>query len=1387
MLRTGHRSPHQEQHPRPLAALAVTLTIVLATVLAMVPLSVLAAVPLAGASAATLTTTVTPPTPTAVTAEPGTFTAAVAWEYPADAPEAGSFTITGSPGAVTATVGPQERTGTVNGLTAGVAYTFTVTVHTTGGGLAVSPSSAPVVVAASGGLTRPVRPAVVADTRRGTGMPKSRRGPLAARKAVTLRVAGLAKVPVTATAAVVSVRTQARRSGTLTVAAAGRRAHQITTTFGARGADTTTLTVPVGRAGKVTVTPSQATHLTLTTVGYVSAVRDASGAAGLLHPIASSTARRGAPVRTTRPVAVKVTGRGAVPAGGVSGVLLSVTGKAATKGASVYVYRYGIKRPRTPALTLSGRQSTSTTVLSSVGRPGKVIVAVTGARANVAVAVIGYLTNGRDTSISGGYLRPVAATTLYDTRTRVPAGTVRRVRVAGRGGVPSASATVPATAALLAVRVTAGTRPVSVTAGAGGHTATVPARRTTTTLLLARLVDGVATLRIGGGAARLRADVVGYVSGDLIVATTTQTLTGTQAAATIADVTDTTLTLAAGSTLAREVAVGDVIAADVSGPTPHGLLRKVLAVTTHPDGTVTVTTEQAALTDAIPAGDISLRQQFAPASPTAARTAGSTSLAGPGVRSLAAEAWSREFRASFSETLKDETGEYDLFTASGYASLTPTVEFDMHISPFAEPSGRFFVSAQAEGHLEGEAALPILDLDKTFQVAELSSPTVRFMVGYVPVVFNFEVPVTVHLTGEAALRQHTAVTATFSVGGGVEFSDGRFRPVHQGPEYAFEAPTPRWSADGQLQATFALKPTLVLYGVGGPFLGLRPGARVEVDTAAETCVQVFGLLGVDVGARGSILDQDLGELAATVVDIDIDIPELSKSDCGAIQLDPQTHHIEPGQMLMLNPTREASPDPHFTWEVSAAPQTPGLPTGRLEVRQGTQYPATWYSPDEEGIFLIKITAAPDAFHAEPAELTVTVFSRFPAPTPVNLPDPPTNVHARAGIESAVVSWDAPVHQGVDGDTVHGYTVTAQPGGESTWVPTSELEEGNLRLRVAGLNGGQPYQFTVTATNGDGASNPSRPSEPVTPTGKPQGELITVLSAGALNPGVYLSNFDDSSPTKVPVLAQSAEGARYTVDGKNLIVSYLGTYYRTASGRTPWEDGGLLLVPLDGSPERWLARGPVYDFALSPDGRRAVYEIGQEEGPAAEFVHRLMEVDLVTGAVTAVPGGETLGGPAFAPDGTLIALQHAEGSDECAVEVTPEGQTIERACGWSFGSYNGVETFAGIAQLEIGADGTWLYHDHYGSLMVQPPGTLDEQPTVLWRHPQDESGTEQPRVLRVAFNRAGTHALVLMDDGALNEAGTPAPPAVYLIPLTGGAMERVGELRSSRWGPFGTMR
>ena len=168
---------------------------------------------------------------------------------------------------------------------------------------------------------------------------------------------------------------------------------------------------------------------------------------------------------------------------------------------------------------------------------------------------------------------------------------------------------------------------------------------------------------------------------------------------------------------------------------------------------------------------------------------------------------------------------------------------------------------------------------------------------------------------------------------------------------------------------------------------------------------------------------------------------------------------------------------------------PGIPSAVQGTRGDGQATISWSAPSDNGepITGYTVTAQPggetctttaatsctvgNLTNGTSYSFTVTASNTMGAGsassalyvTPAAVPDAPVISTASAGNGQATISWSAPSD---NGEPITGYTVTAQPGGETcTTTAATSCTVGNL-------TNGTSYSFTITATNPVGSSGPS---------------------------------------------------------------------------------------------------------------------------------------------------------------------------------------------------------------------------------------------------------------------------------------------------------------------------
>ena len=114
-----------------------------------------------------------------------------------------------------------------------------------------------------------------------------------------------------------------------------------------------------------------------------------------------------------------------------------------------------------------------------------------------------------------------------------------------------------------------------------------------------------------------------------------------------------------------------------------------------------------------------------------------------------------------------------------------------------------------------------------------------------------------------------------------------------------------------------------------------------------------------------------------------------------------------------------------------------------------------------------------------------------------LSSPPTSVVANTGNMQATISWIPPSAGELP---ITNYTVTASPGGRSV----TTINATTYRAIISGLTNGIIYTFTVVANTSGGSSDPSLPSNAITPSTVPDAPFDVISRPGDLYGAIVVS-------------------------------------------------------------------------------------------------------------------------------------------------------------------------------------------------------------------------------------------------------------------------------------------
>ncbi len=202
---------------------------------------------------------------------------------------------------------------------------------------------------------------------------------------------------------------------------------------------------------------------------------------------------------------------------------------------------------------------------------------------------------------------------------------------------------------------------------------------------------------------------------------------------------------------------------------------------------------------------------------------------------------------------------------------------------------------------------------------------------------------------------------------------------------------------------------------------------------------------------------------------------------------------------------------------------------------GTSSPITVTGLTNGMAYTFTVTATNVAGQGQPS-----APSNLVTPATVTVPGSPAIVSVTPGTAQATVSFTLPSN---GGSPITSYTATSNPG-------SIKSSGAGSPILVRGLTNGEPYTFTVTATNAIGTSLPSVPSNPVTPAqlpGEPTGVKATAgnqqatvsFTAPTSNGGSVITSYTvtsspggytasgTSSPITVPSSPDLTNGTAYT--------------------------------------------------------------------------------------------------------------------------------------------------------------------------------------------------------------------------------------------------------------------
>jgi hypothetical protein len=294
---------------------------------------------------------------------------------------------------------------------------------------------------------------------------------------------------------------------------------------------------------------------------------------------------------------------------------------------------------------------------------------------------------------------------------------------------------------------------------------------------------------------------------------------------------------------------GQVLAVGYSKATPDGFLGRVDRVTVHGGETV-LQTVPTTLGEAIGDGQLDLSTFTQVGTAHDARRVARAAKLSTGV-----------FSPDINKSMSCSGGTSGSLTGNVSVSVTPGLH--AHFSFIGGlQSADFTLTGTASASLTAQAqANAGCKLDSTPLFANpLHIATFTGTIGPVPVVVVLQGQLFVDAKISGTANVSSDVHASASITGGIAYDHGSFSPIFAGPNASFGFDPPSLSASGTDQAHIMPALQMLLYGVGGPQLGVKTGLELNADSTKTPWWTYDAPLEINASLIAPDLGLDSGEL-----------------------------------------------------------------------------------------------------------------------------------------------------------------------------------------------------------------------------------------------------------------------------------------------------------------------------------------------------------------------------------------------------------------------------------------------------------------------------------------------------------------------------------------------
>ena len=1013
-----------------------------------------------------------PGAPTGVKATAGTLSATVTW-VAADA-TAASFTVTSNPGGITATVPGTARSASVTGLGFGLSYNFTVAGTNGSGTGATSAASNIVTPLPPGSPFHAVTSAPIVNSDITAGKPiGSNLGDDPA------HYPGLTAVVLNVTASQATVATSVQLVLNQQVV------QTIPVAVGRQESTLAVIPVPAQPAqGAVQVSSGKA-HVEIDFAGYFTSPSTLKDHSGMLQMLPVGTLFSGS-IATGASINIPVLGQGGVPSAHVAAVLLNVSASGSTAGGGLSLRPSGTTATWATALGFGTGQATADRAIVPVAANGAITLSDRSAAATAKVEALGWFSDGTDMTAFGSVYTSLPPARLLDTAASggpLLAGESSSFPVSGKGGAPDMNSTSPATSAVLLVTAVSPAGTGSLGMG-GASVVDFAAGSTVSNLDVVQLAsDGSAAVSAVGANTNVTVDLVGYLSGDLIIPGTTKVLSATLLAG-ITSLTDSSITFGPGVQVSPPVMLNDVINAGITPTTPFGFLRRVLAISTDATGQTIVSTRNAALPEALTAYDVSWSEP-----PTTGAFGFRQGGARPATASLP------PFQPPSGTSIDPRwpvlaiagKGHHLLFPVSAsFSALSGQLDIsDLELqlvphlaigkNPFTNPQFaiglsaalRFQADVSISGQIAGKTWTPYDKEQRTSPRPVQVGPVTLIVQGLI------ELKVTVDLTLSGGVSASISADKYGLITAG--YDNGAFFGNFKGVDYIPPGKTvtgPHFSLAAEIRPGLHFIGGVVLYGFAVVAADENPYYRITVDplgnpwwaVAVGVCKHI--VIGIDI----DFMFLQFKKEATIDLPCDEIVVLQSPGPKIGITITPSPATVPRGGAQHLTAATDSNSQHGVLWSVDSNNGT---------LSNVTVTSADYTAPTRAGKYVVHTASVDDPTSTQDVQITVLATA----------PSLPPNVTASlTGGTAVTVTWGAPTDDG--GASITDYKVVSSDG--------TSIDAGtSTTATFTNLTPGTTYTFAVYAANSGNQTSAGSLSPAVTvPT-----QAVVTLTPTSIDFGV----------------------------------------------------------------------------------------------------------------------------------------------------------------------------------------------------------------------------------------------------------------------------------------------